>query len=258
MKRTISVNFPFTLLLFVALVTVAAGSWWVSRVAFTQQLHDFRDNRFHYSINRIRSGLEYGLKLGFVTADIPGAQALIDDVKSQDTTILSIDVFDASGRTLFTTDLGGVGDGLRAQFRKTCLSGKASAVLHDYDDDGSLACTALVNSFQSVSGGIVMRNRMTLREGNNDLPDQWQTLVLLLMLVTLTGCAAGWLVIRSTEHQFKKIANALAGDSAADPPVGDDELVGPVASAMHKLEQIHAELCAVEVETQRIDRLESQ
>jgi len=258
MKRSISVTFPFALLLMAALVAVAAGSWWASRAAFAKQLHELRENRYQYSINKIRSGLEYGLKLGFVTADIPGAQALIDDVKSRDMSILSIDVFDASGRTLFTTDLGGVGDGLRVQFRKSCLSNSSMAVLHDADDDGSLACTVLVNSFQNVSGGIVMRNRLVLREGVNDLPEQWQTLIVLLLLVMVTGGWAGWLVIRPAERHFERIASALAQDSPGGQPVEDDALVGPVASAMRQLEQIHHELRAVEVETQRIDRLENE
>ena len=253
MKRTTSVNFPFTLVLLAALILVSACSWVIWRVAIANQTHDLREDRFKYSINTIRSALESGLKLGFAAADIPGAQVLIDEARAREPAILSIDIFDAAGRTLFTTDEGG--GGLNSPSHKACLADAFSGVTLGRDDDGAIACTVMVNSYQQVSGGIMIRSQAVSRAGIDDgLPDDWRPLLALLALFTVTGGIAGWWVVRPIERKFEAAAMALAGHR----PAVDDELVGPVASALHQLGKIQDELCTTEAEAQRIDRIESQ
>ena len=253
MKRTISFNFPATIFLLAALMTVAACSWAIWRVAAADQIHELRESRFQYSIKTIRSTLESGLKLGFAAADIPGAQALIDEERARDPAILSIDIFDTSGRTLFTTDEGS--GGLGNPSRKACLADASLGVTRDRDDDGAIACTVLVNSYQQVSGGILIRSQFAAQTGIDDgLPDDWRPLLALLALLILTGCIAGWWVVRPTERKFEAAAMALAGNL----PASDDDLVGPLASALHQLGKIQDELRATEAEAQRIDRIESQ
>ena len=252
MKRTFSANYPFTLLLLAALIAVCACSWTIWRVAVSDQVQSLRESRFQFSINTIRSALESGLKLGFATADLPGAQALIDEEKKADKAILSIDIFDPAGRTLFTTDES-IG-GLPANSLRACLADPSLAVMHVRDDDSAIACTVLLNSYQQVSAGILIRSQLISQADiKDDLPDNWLPLLTLLALLTATGCVVGWWAIGPTERSFQAAEKALAGHLSAH----DDDLVGPVAGALLQLDRIQEQLRATEAEALRIDRMES-
>jgi len=78
--------------------------------AVSAQVESLRDSRFRFSLHQVKAALESGLRLGFAPADLPAAQGLIDQVLARQQDILSVDVFDAQGRVLFSTDQSGVGD----------------------------------------------------------------------------------------------------------------------------------------------------
>lgn len=252
MKRSFSANYPFTLFLLAALLAVCACSWAIWRVSVSDQIQSLRESRFQFSINTIRSTLESGLKLGFATADLPGAQALIDEGKNNDRAIMSIDIFDPEGITLFTTDESSGGPPTKS--RKACLDNPSLAVMHFQDNGSAIACAVVLNSYQQISAGILIHSQLVSQAGiKDDLPDNWLPLLTLLALLTTTGCVAGWWAIRPTERIFQATGKALAGQL----PTHDDDLVGPVAGALRQLDRIQEQLRAAEAEATRIDRMES-
>jgi hypothetical protein len=254
-RRSTSLNRRFLALLLVAQCLVAACTWALWQFSLADQVDELQGDRFRFSLSQARAGLESGLRLGLNTADLPGAQALIDQVRTREPGILSIDVFEPSGRMLLTTDQGGVGSQLPAAWRDACLATAPGEVWRGRDDDGQLQCSGVLNAYDQVSGGVLLRYRLPQRQGvTAALLDHWPALAAALALLGSCAGLAGWLAVRPVERQLTAAVEALEGG----PSVAvDDDVIGPLSTAMQAAAGLEAGLMAVEAEADRLDRLET-
>ncbi len=244
----------FALILLASILVAMAASVTAWRLATDDALDRYREDRFRFSLSNVQGALESGLRLGFSAADLPGAQDLIDRVRTRQPGILSIDVFDGEGRVLFTTDPAGLGSTVPLAWRELCLMPGAGVQRIDEDDD-RIQCIGLVNSFEQVAAGVLLRFRayagaQVLRGGSTPDPG---TLVLALGAVFLLALAAGWIVVRPLEN---RLSRALAGIESGEFP-GDDPLLGEGARALADLSAMTAAMERAEAEADRIDRLEA-
>jgi len=247
----------FAAILCLALLATAVAAA-ISWLHFPEQRSaQLRGSRFQFSLNSVIGGLESGLRLGLGLADLPGAQEQIDHIRVRDSGILSIDVFDEDGHILFTTDRGGVGSHLPAARSTPCLE---QGGWRGRDEDGSMQCGALRNSYDQVVGGVLLRYQPVTRAGTLDmLSRHWSatqmtvvTLGLLAVLATL-AIGAAWLRLRPLERRIDALVASIEADAPTPVPV---TLAGPLTAALAALERRAAALRDAERETDRIDDLD--
>ncbi|HEY0834705.1 MAG TPA: hypothetical protein VGE72_12425, partial [Azospirillum sp.] len=75
-----------------------------------------RDARFQFLVQTIRSRVEANIHLGLMLSGLGATQDLLERSRVQDADILSIDVFDDQGNMLFSSDRGGIGDRVPADW----------------------------------------------------------------------------------------------------------------------------------------------
>ena len=75
-----------------------------------QQAQALRDARLHITLHEISDRLEADLALGYELQDNARAQSLLEDALAHDARLLSAEVFDARGVSLFNTDRGSIGE----------------------------------------------------------------------------------------------------------------------------------------------------
>lgn len=239
----------FLAVLIAALLALTAGSWAVWQAEIDRRLETLRDNRFLFSLGNARAGLESALRLGLPAADLPGAQALIDQLREREPGILAIDVFAPDGRILFTTERSGGVTRVPPDWAGQCLAAPAG-VWRTTDNEDSIQCAPLINAFESKAGGVLLRYRLAERRGlAGGLHRNWPELLFALTGFVAMAGAAGLLASRRLEHRLRALAGAVNG--AATP--ADDELAGPLASALARGQEMEWQRQRTEAEADRLD-----
>jgi len=252
MRRAYTLNryLAIALLLTLTLTLTAAVFAWLS--ALEQRGTILRESRFEFSLNNVKSSLELGLELGLPLHDLPGAQELIERNRMQEPVILSIDIFDANGHIVFTTETAGVGANLPQAWMAPCLSRERSN-WSSQDDAGNVLCGSVMNGYDQVAGGVVLRYRLPNRASAfGVLGRYWAPALSALLVLAGLGSLAGWLVLRHTERLLDRQTEAITGHGAA---LDIDTLAGPLAAGLTTLERLEHELAATDRETDRLDNL---
>lgn len=251
----------------VALLLALLASFGGGVLFWTAQQEDavetLRASRFRFGLNRVRNALESGLSLGITATELPGAQTLIEQVRAEEQDILSIDVFDAQGRVLLTTDAGGVGDRIPQAWLKPCLE-RGGDSWRGTDHDVALQCGALLNAYERAEGGVLLRHRPLAERGEafawGDALLAWAGLGLLVVLpgVLLLRPIAG-----RAAHDLGAAAAALAPDLPQAPtPAGPAQGAGGADALPHltaaraHLAHVDAALDAASAELDQLDAWE--
>jgi len=246
---------PFVAVLIGALALLLAGFWVLSQARLNTERIELRDSRFRFSLGVVRVGLEAGLRLGFTPSEIPLAPALLEQARSREKDILSVDVFDPSGRILFTTDQGGLGAKVPVAWRDQCLATPPSDVWTAKDDDDRLQCAVVLDALDAKAAGVLLRYRL---EGHDWFfgasPRDVAWFFSALATFAAVGGLAGWLSVRPLERRILRAASAVRGDIAA----GDDAVVGPVGTAMRVIADFEAAVSTVEAEADSLDTIDSR
>lgn len=254
-----------TLLLLVAVVS--AGSVWIWQSGIRDQVEDLRSERFRFSLLHVKSVLEAGLRLGNTTADLPGAENLIQAVRDRQPDILSIDIYDAQGDVLFSTDPGGLGLKLPAAWAQACLRTDASSPWTDQDADGGVQCVGLVNAFGQAAGGVLLRHRWSARATQGlSLPTDWPLLASGVAALVLAAVWMGAALVRPLEAQARQLRAWVestpntAQDAPPDAhtegaPALDD--FGPARTALQAATEHDRWLSDTDAEADQLDRQEA-
>lgn len=245
--------------LLAVVLVVAVGSLWVWQGAIADRVEALRSERFRFSLMDMKATLEAGLRLGNATADLAGTDALVAQVRDRQPDILSIDVYDAQGDVLFSTDPSGHGLKLPQAWRQHCLNTDDSGWAGP-DVDGGVQCVGLVNAFGQAAGGVLLRHRY----GNKTtagltLPTDWpQLAAALLALMAAAGWAAA-LVVGPLHRQARDLREQL-DNLATHPtvPVGAaDDALGPATVALGALHAHDRWLQATDAEADQLDAQEA-
>ena len=183
---------------FTACVEVA-GRWWVVAMCGLlllaalllslqrSQAQELREARLEIALQGIKERLETSLALGFELIDSQQAQALLEDLLSDDPSLLSAEVFDANALSLFNTDRGAIGDRvpsnwLTASARSQSARGRgesgsiAAASWSVANEDGFTLGLPIRGPFGEIAGHI------SITSPNPPSPSPWY-----LLGVTLLG-----------------------------------------------------------------------
>jgi hypothetical protein len=250
-------TFTWMLAAVLAVAAIASAAAW--RVAVDERFDELRESRFRFGLATVRAALESGLMLGFAPDDLPGAQALIEQTQARQPDILSIEIFDPRGRILFSTDLGGFGAAVPAALRDSCLQ-PGDAPRRADDEDGRVQCVALVNAYEQVAAGALLRYRPWASErAASDRGDSWLAAMLAgLAALAALGAALGWILARPHEQRLRSVVAALRGGAAASGAAGAElAIAGPVPAGLAALERMESELERLDAETDAIDRMEA-
>ncbi|MEO7032084.1 MAG: hypothetical protein ABI351_12705 [Herbaspirillum sp.] len=249
--RTPSLNRHFALVLCLVLLTalIAATAGWA--LFLENRGAVLRESRFQFSLSTIRNNLESGLQLGLELPDLPQAQSQIEQTRIHERDIISIDIFDALGHILFTTDDSGVGANLPHAWRAPCLAAINSWQTHD--EDGSVQCVALRNSYEQVVGGVLLRYSQSNRTNTlTVLGQRWPFELALLLSLSILGIGAGWLLLRPLELHVTQLTDAIATGHS----IPTETLINSLSAALQALTERERELDSIEREADRLDNLD--
>lgn len=116
-----------------------------------------REHRYASVAMSLASAFEVSLDLG---VPLEAQRNLLDDMRfeiERDPTIVSIDVFDPSGRLVFTTDRGGVGDRVPAAWVAQLADGGQRGWTVA-DGSGRVTGASIINNFNKVAGAVGLRH----------------------------------------------------------------------------------------------------
>ena len=239
-----------------ATLLVCLSTLLVWQTHFRQQQDHLRDGRFRFSLTQVTASLEAGLRLGFLVADLPGAQPLIDQVRARQTDIVSIDVFDQHGEILFSTDPAGLGSSVPTHWRTPCTQSSAGG-WQGQTRDSDVQCQALVNSFGQASGGVLLRYRQLARTAPAvSLPEGWPFMLLGVGVLLAVALWQGCRPIRAAESRAQ-VLHAAVVDGGPLPPGPPDALWGPTRSGLAMLSAWEQALRDTDTEAERLDNPEA-
>jgi hypothetical protein len=249
-----SLNRQFALVFLSVMLVVTASCMAIWQYSINRQLHELQESRFQFSLHSVRAALESGLRLGFAAHELPGAQELLEQARAREQNIQSIDVFDLSGRILFTTDHGGLGAAIPVAWLDACRSIATGGIWRSSNEDGNIQCTVVLNSYDQISGGVLLRYRIPVQSGVGGLDAaHWPSLALILVLLGLMGAGAGWVAVRPVERRLHAMTRAVEERT----PVPDDALIADLATAVQQVDQILRDIKVVDLEVERFDHTET-
>ncbi|UWE14286.1 hypothetical protein [Herbaspirillum huttiense] len=250
---TLTLNRFFVMLLALVLLVGSVAGVLAWREALEQRSAVLREARFQFNLNTIKRQLESGLQVGLQLPEQTGMQHLIEQVRAYEVVIRSIDVFDAQGHIVFSTDGGGVGANIPVSWRQSCLSATA-ANWGAEDEEGRLLCGSVITGFDQVAGGVALRYGLADRSSLlNQVTRYWPMLLGLGATLLCGGGLLAWLLLRPLERDLQAQTAALAGDGTAH----NDALCGPLADAIVQGHALQQALAQVDREADRLDNLEA-
>lgn len=216
-----------------------------------------RDARFEFLVQTIRSRIEANVNLGLMLSGLGATQDLLERSRVQDADILSVDVFDDQGNMLFSSDRGGLGDRVPADWLAGCTAAQPAApALPDAGE--RLVCAPLLNNYDRVAGAVALRYRVESR-----LADAAGAQGPLARAAALTAAVAAVLVLGIVllllplHRGLVRLRDAVAArDSDCAQAAGVPGLDAAVAGGMRRLDGMQAVLDDAEREAERIDDLD--
>ncbi|WP_028605250.1 hypothetical protein [Ottowia thiooxydans] len=212
------------------LITISAcleltGRWWVvamcgllllTALLFSlqrAQAQVLREARLDIALQGLRERLETNLSLGFELAESNQAQALLEDLLSDDPSLLAAEVFDTNSLSLFNTDRGAIGDRvppswILASSTMTSTRGmEAHATWSVIGGESFTLGMPIRGPFGEISGHI------SITSPNPPTPTPWRLLgaVLIAMVCLTAACAlfTVWLM-RGLARQSDAVGMDLA------------------------------------------------
>lgn len=259
MRRQLALMSGFLVGLVGVVLVVAGGALWMWQDGINDRVEALRSERFRFSLMDMKATLEAGLRLGNTTADLTGTPALVAQVRDRQPDILSIDVYDAQGDVLFSTDPSGRGLKLPPAWRPPCLNPETTGWM-GFDADGGVQCVGLVNAFGQPAGGVLLRHRYAARTSAGlSLPPDWPQLAALAMaLIAVTAWAAARAVgpLHRQAHALRTQLNNL-DHTPAPAHAADADTLGPTVAALAALQAHDRWLRETDAEADRLDAQEA-
>lgn len=136
----------------VAVLAVALLGLLLLSVQQTQALQ-MRQAQLEVALQQLRDRLEVNLALGFDLGDSVNAQALLEELLAADASLLSVEVFDETAISLFSTDRGLIGEKVPTVWARAAQGAELEAWRVRADDAFTLGLPVR-GSFGEVTGQI--------------------------------------------------------------------------------------------------------
>jgi|SRR5690554_153630 len=228
----------------------------------TQSERDLREGRYAYILAQLKQRVEVPLSLGLQVESLDYLQHLLEQEAAAEADILSIDLFNARGEQLFTTDAAGIRQSVPDSWLQEIQAlpapqdeaPAAASYWLGEERDGRVLGVALYNDFGLLVGGLALRHRAS------DVGEALLGPGTLLLLAVAGGAAllgglGFWWLSKPIDREAESLAAALRGraegpqgSSTESTALGEDGL--RLLKALQKAEQ-ECDTAAAEVE--RID-----
>lgn len=224
---------------------------------FQSTLEELLRSRFAFLLRDMRNTLETGIDLGLPLRGLDNAQELIRDQAARDPDILSIEIFDAQGTVLYSTDTSFVGDLVASSWLDHWRRATQDIWGLREPDANTLAIT-LEDNLGQVAGAIALRSSRRLE--NEILYGMALRLATIsgaiVLLATATGALFGFVILGPTRRRLLAMEAGTRGllseaPAAAWPgPVPDTSFAAFAATTR----DAQAAMDEVAAEIQRLDR----
>lgn len=240
----------FALLLFLSLIFILVLQ--LNRSLVDKTYDRLAETRFLFVSQSLKTALELNIGLGFPLAELRVSQELIEREKADDDQILAIEVLDETGRSLFSTDRGTVGEEAPGNWSQAIqmMGGQRWTVV---ERDAIVIGVPIVNDFERTVGYVALQYAKTYFDQRLDEFSESLTvwgigifaaLALVLLVSTMSFTAASAARPRALLAIF---------NGEPTPDVKDDPLVDLAAAAQEKINSAAAYLDSRAKDLQRLD-----
>lgn len=219
-----------------AIATFAiAFNGYLNYAKFQKHLIQVEMSRMRFSADDIRANLEIGLRLGLPVKALANAQEIITFATSKDPTIISIEVFDHTGQSLFKAGKDGTLASSPENWRKSVI--KKQKTIETLGADHFLLIAPLQSITEDFSGAMAIRysremHDKTMGEVFESLAPANLTAILLSVLIGTIG--VHWLASKAL-RRVETIEQSLDIDHLENPAVplqgNAGQLVSPAMAA---------------------------
>ncbi len=190
--------------------------------------------RFNLVTDDVRHRIETALTLGISMPTMDSIPSALEAAKGRDPAILSIEVFDAEGTTLFSTDASFIGD-LIAERWATAWRADQGAGWSVMEADAGVVGASVRDSLGRIVGGIALRHDPGLRSGGMNRMTLW------LLALGLGVVAAAWLLalllarwlLAPIRQGLLQLSDILNGSPTTTPMGGEPPLPILLAQDAH-------------------------
>jgi hypothetical protein len=211
------------------------------------------ENRFLFVLTDLKQTIDLGLGLGVRLEDLGSTRNLLERETEGDAAITFIEVFDAGGQVLFSTDPGGVGDLLPQRYVEIAAGSQWQSVIEPGSDMVAMVMP-LTSPIGAPIGGLI------LGWSRETLSARHQEMAATLAGIGITGCGVFgvallcglWLTFRAPRRRLAALRDILAElAEGRDPPaasiaLADDPLIERFAAqAGHSRREIGTTLANV-------------
>lgn len=201
--RWLGLTWELAAIWYVILVVACVAALSVFDSVRLAELDGVRRERLSLFLSELREKVETDIRLGFDLGEDRGGQAKIDELIRKDSTLRSIEIFDATGKSRASTDRGTIGEMVSQEWLRA-MNASSGAFWTWSSDDEIVLGVPLKGGYGEVAGHIAVTyaplDRTTGTEpgmGRGGLVPLFAVLLVVLFLpfwVTLR-------YVRSVEHQ---------------------------------------------------------
>ncbi len=235
------------------LLVAVVASGVMTYSAFNRLNVSLVQSRLSFILANLRTTVESSLGLGLQLNQLPGAQDLIERVRAGDLQIRAIDIFDRSGRSLFSTDRGVIGEPVPAGWRAAASAAQTGHTWHLESHGDALFGLNIDNNLGQIVGSVAVTLMAADGRRRATAMARFIGLVSLIaaaiaLLGTLTG---GWWLGRRATRPMRQVERMLADDAA--PPEHESGLAGLVVAARARSTEAQQALTAATTRLAAID-----
>lgn len=181
---------------------------------FGTVLSNLVQTRFEVVGLDLKQSIEHGLSLGLPLDSIRNTQNIIESAKAARPEILSIAVFDQSGRLRFDSERRGEGQAVSRNWLRAqeAADSRREALWTAPDDEAVLVGASLYNNFDKIVGGVALRYSRAYTQSLSALMLERLTMVALVVLAG-TALIVGplvYLVFRQLIRSFRNMERAAS------------------------------------------------
>jgi hypothetical protein len=236
----------------VLLLLAGAAAALVALQATSQTLVRQAERRAAVVLTDIVRDVEARLNLGLRLAELRDVQDLLERERAKDDRILTVEVFDAAGRSLFSTDRTLIGNQVPEQWRRLAQQGGPLWLTTDFE--AAVIGVPIRNSFERVVGSAVLRYaRSAFAATETALQERIVATAGIAAAVAAAVLAAlAWLAVMP-ERRLLCAARSLTLDAAPATPPAIARQFGDIAGAAWRLDRLDGEIAAASAAIQRVD-----
>lgn len=219
--------------LLLPLLAAVVASGVLTYVAFNRLNAGLVQSRLSFILANLRTSVESSLGLGLQLGQVPGAQDMIERARAGSKQIRAIDIFDRSGRSLFSTDRGVIGGSVPAAWLRSAHSVSTGSVWHVASHGDVVFGLNIDNNLGQIVGSAAVTVPATAWQRRSALMARFiELLGVVAVAIVLAGTLiGGWWLSRRSERPLAEATRLLADDSApVIATTGMSELIGAARS----------------------------